>query len=202
MKDFGDTSGSDVERDSSSREEKSPKKVVHFADSKGLALTSTYFFATENYHCSNDRAVKSNGVCLKRQKGSTCANGKCVTKFLNFRTSPSTASLHGELEKHNVCLEQMAFCDSGVCGRIQVRNLSFEKKVFVRYTFNSWLTYEDEYASYVAGSSTGFMDAFAFRIKFSPDGSKKKMELAVCYKVRDGEFWDNNYGDNYRLIYM
>lgn len=207
MKDYGDFNALNVKHDSLSCEQESPKKSVHFADSKGLALTSTHFFPKEKLCCPDEWEVGlSEHARLKHMKVKRSMNGKCArTEILNFRAPASEKCLLEALEKQKVCLEQIMFFDFGIWGRIRVRNLAFEKKVFIRHTFNSWLTYEDQVASYIPGSSTGLTDTFGFRIKFLQDGDGKydvkKMEFAISYKVGENEFWDNNYGDNYRVVY-
>ena len=216
MKEIGDLDENNVNpgRDSSSCKIKSPKRTVHFADTIGLSLSSTHFFPAEGASKSPKyRTVKETNEARFKYETALEENehGECAMKFLNFKSFQSNKSLQKLIEKQNVRLQQIMPCDSGISGtmpcysgisgRILVRNLAFEKEVFVRYTVDSWLTYEEEHAHFIRGSSTAFADAFEFCIRLNQELGRKKMELAICYRVGENEFWDNNHGDNYRLMF-
>lgn len=172
------------------------KKSVHFADAKGLALTSTFFFAKDDFSPQDYRS-KIIAYCNYNRT----AIGQCA-KLLNFKSPVPRAHFVERLCKDNVCLEKTYCNRSGIYGRIQVKNLAYEKAVCVRYTADSWRTFHDQKANYIPGSSTGGADTFFFHIKPPQAQHDMKVELAIRYKVDGGEFWDNNYGDNYRLVYL
>ena len=185
----------EFEGDSGGVEQLSPRKTVRFADSLGHELTSTYFFPNE----IRVESASLQSLPLGLQ------NGKPATKILNFRPARDESELVKEVEESKVCLEEFACRDSNVWGKIRVWNVAFEKNVTVRYTIDSWKTYKETAASYDYGSITGRTDTFAFHISFpqSNDGGDKtkRLDFAVCYEVDEREFWDNNHGDNYRVVY-
>jgi len=53
------------------------------------------------------------------------------------------------LEENSVSLENVLLNGFQINGTIKVKNISFEKKVFLRCSFNKWQDYEDYEASYV-----------------------------------------------------
>eukprot|EP01134_Creolimax_fragrantissima_P002573 CFRG2573T1 len=99
-------------------------------------------------------------------------------------------------------------------GTIAVRNFSFEKRVFVKHTWNSWETVTETNARYVwsrgsiheSMSSVG-VDMFAFTVPVSVDDlSEKGRELefiaghTYSNKGQKTTVWDNNGGENYRAV--
>ena len=86
-----------------------------------------------------------------------------------------------------------------ITGSIRVKNLHYEKEVFVRWTVDNWVTYVDTSAEHHAHSEDGESDDFSFGLVTTED-SKINVQLAVCYRTPNGEeFWDNNSGENFTL---
>jgi len=90
---------------------------------------------------------------------------------------------------------------------IQVRNIAFEKKVYVHLTFNNWETVEVREAKYRFseksnhnGNSDPNIDKFILKIDTDCDGeSVCHIQFAIQYLVDQQEYWDNNNGNNYSL---
>lgn len=100
----------------------------------------------------------------------------------------------------NVCLENIMCENFVVTGLIRVTNLSFIKKVTARYTLDSWATYQDVWADYMSTCSDGKTDKFSFRIALPYDlEANRHMQFAICYRVLNHEFWDNNNRINYHV---
>ncbi|KAJ3095537.1 hypothetical protein HDU97_006813, partial [Phlyctochytrium planicorne] len=100
--------------------------------------------------------------------------------------------------------------DTSLCGTILVRNLGFEKDVFVRMTADEWRSNKDVKATWggtvVPGGDSG-IERFTFRVGVDgvvngrgKDGEEVKVEMAVGCRMAGGEFWDNNRGMNHSLI--
>lgn len=195
-KDLGERQVPDL-KNASASSEKPRSKSVHFADTKGLALTSIAFFAKDNHSPTGSR--KKMFTYLKDNKH---RDAGLPAKLLNFKSSLSYEEVSVCLGWQNVCLEKIVCNSFGIYGRIQVRNLAFEKEVCVRYTFDAWQTFRDHNANHIPGSSSAKTDTFFFHLRPPQTTAARKMEFAICYKVCDDEFWDNNYGDNYRLVYF
>lgn len=95
-----------------------------------------------------------------------------------------------------------------IVGRVLVKNIFFDKKVLIKYTWNSWRTSQDIECVYVSdgdGVLPGTnMDIFNFIIDdVNKQDSKAKLEFCLHYITRNDherqEFWDNNDGKNYKV---
>lgn len=205
--DFGSPSWSfpGKEQLRTARVETKQKKTVHFADTKGLNLTSTFFFLRDNHRPlpENRRKIFANFYQSNDDGDSNRTVKGQQAKLLNFKSPVPNASQQECLERNYVCLEKTLCNRSGIYGRVKVKNLALEKEVCIRYSWDSWKNFEDTQANYIAGSSTVETDTFFFHVT-PPAGTteNRKVEFAICYKVNEGFYWDNNFGDNYRLVYF
>jgi protein phosphatase 1 regulatory subunit 3A/B/C/D/E len=179
-----------------------PRKSVHFADTKGLALVSTFFFTAEKTSLETVREREQFGRITKAFRKLRQAKGERVNRLLNYKSPVPTREFEENIQKNNVCLEKTYCNRNGVYGRIQVKNIAYEKDVTVRSTFDSWATWEDQTANYIPGASVGDSDTFFFHIAPPVSTAEQRMEFAICYRVNGKTFWDNNFGDNYRLLYL
>lgn len=160
-------------------------KRVHFADSMGLALVSIVYLP---------QPPPRTKLLWQRR-----CNGK--VRPLNFIPPGERRDFHERLNSLNVSLEKIVLRNSGVFGTVKVLNLAYEKRITVRYTIDGWSSYRDVVGNYAPDSHTGFTDTFSFEIALPTTLTKDcKLEFAVCYKVLGVEFWDNNSGDNYRVM--
>ncbi len=104
---------------------------------------------------------------------------------------------------------------------IKVKNLSYDKRIFARLTFNNWKKYNDLEAIYVKSESSKSSsvtiphysyDYFAFCI-IIPEKSNAvtdskhsaieectlRIEFALCYEESNNTHWDNNFNENYKF---
>jgi protein phosphatase 1 regulatory subunit 3A/B/C/D/E len=173
-------------------------KSVTFADSKGLALTSTFFFIKENLSPPVTRRT-SIGTRLKDNKQRN--DPEQPAQLLNFTSNISYEELFVKVNNTNVCLEKIVCYTFGIYGRICVKNMAYEKCVAVRYSFDAWQSCQEEIARYIPGASTDNVDSFFFHMQPPKTNTDRKMEFAIRYRVCGKDYWDNNFGDNYRLVY-
>ena len=103
-------------------------------------------------------------------------------------------------------------------GTVHVRNINYEKQVAARYTLDDWETTSEIHACYTnplpAGAARRGMpinrrnsawDKFSFIIplmlRAPSDDPPRTLLLAVRFTVPGkGEWWDNNGGDNFRIV--
>lgn len=173
-------------------------KSVTFADAKGLALTSTFFFTTDN---PSPSVTRRRSVCTSIKDAKRQSELGQPARLLNFTLNLSYKDNLNKVETTNVCLESIVCYTFGIYGRIHVKNIGYEKCVSVRYTFDAWQSSNEETAKYIYGASTKTTDTFFFHIRPPKTTTDRKMEFAIRYRVCGKEFWDNNFGDNYRLVY-
>ncbi|EPQ32384.1 uncharacterized protein PFL1_00580 [Pseudozyma flocculosa PF-1] len=127
--------------------------------------------------------------------------------LLRLPNFPSSARLSVD---RDIFLERVYLSDDlrSVKGTVQVRNLSFEKWVAVRFTLDHWATVSEVSAEYSESIKDGDADRFVFSIKLNellnwPRGAglqdTKTMFVCLRYTVNGREIWDNNDGANYQL---
>lgn len=110
--------------------------------------------------------------------------------------------LRNRLKAQQVCLETCSVQDRLLSGTVQVRNLSFDKSVSVRITFDSWCSFQDVpclYLNNIYGCPD--IDTFSFSVSvpelLQPSDT---VEFCIQYQTQDHTFWDNNQGNNYGLV--
>lgn len=88
-------------------------------------------------------------------------------------------------------------------GTVLVKNVSYRKKVTVRYTLTNWKTFTDIESFYIDSISADW-DRFAFVIRIDPvlftSRDSVSMSLAVRYETVNITCWDNNFGYNHCFI--
>ncbi|CAD6621986.1 AMM_1a_G0014850.mRNA.1.CDS.1 [Saccharomyces cerevisiae] len=127
---------------------------------------------------------------------------------------PNSSSFNNIPNSHNgndcngVAKGYNAGCTRLIAGRILVKNIFYDKRVVVRYTWDSWRTTHEVECVYISdgdGILPGTnMDIFHFIIddasKVDPRG---KLEFCIHYSTRNDyereEYWDNNNGNNYKV---
>ncbi|WP_299894864.1 carbohydrate-binding protein [uncultured Aquimarina sp.] len=91
---------------------------------------------------------------------------------------------------------------------VDVRNLAPDKEVGVVYTSDNWQTQEYLPLTYRQFWSNGPLFTVQSPNNFgierwqgyaALDPSINEVEYAVVYKVNGNEYWDNNYGNNYKV---
>lgn len=121
-------------------------------------------------------------------------------RLLNFPTDGGLAR-----REDNISLEGVFLSDDrkNLRGTIRVKNLSFEKRVVVRYTHDWWQTTNEVTATYKESLHNNF-DRFQFNVKLADMMAKiedKTLFLALRYSVNGTEHWDNNQGSNYQVSF-
>lgn len=103
-----------------------------------------------------------------------------------------------------VLLECLYTKNSTAYGTIRVHNISFEKRVFIRLTYDEWKTSHDIEARHSMNYSHDNTDTFTFEISLSKiiDDiiiEPKRILFAICLQTMSNIFWDNNQEWNYVL---
>ena len=173
------------------------KKTVSFADENGLALSQVKIFSES----PNSPPIFRKGFITSLTRGATAAVTEQPPLTLKFAQPVSDYSRFREkLEKFNISLENVILKDYSLQGTIKVKNIAFEKRVFVRCTFDSWLSHMDIDATFVNMKNKGHtaLDTFSFQISVPPTvDPKRTIQFVICYEVDGKEFWDNNNEQNY-----
>lgn len=201
------SAGSELSGDPAWLRTKKKKKSVVFADSRGLALTAVHVFSEADdlvptelqFHLTE---VEDAAAGLHLGDG-TDAPDPGSGLVLDF-TPPAAdyLDLRNRLKAQQVCLETCSVQDHLLSGTVQVQNLSFDKSVSIRITFDSWRSFQDApclYLNNIYGRPD--TDTFSFSVPI-PEVLQPAdtVEFCIQYQTRDQTFWDNNRGNNYRLV--
>lgn len=173
-------------------------KQVTFADHRGLPLTKVKVFSEFNDPIDIPLSIQA---MLSTALSLTPKEDKLVLDF----TQPSSDYLRfrESLEKNYVCLEHCVLKEKAFAGTIKVKNVSFEKSVKLRVTFDTWKSYTDVNCEYIKDTyPSSYSDTFSFQV-FMPNELKlhERVEFAICYEVGGSEYWDSNHGNNYRIVW-
>ncbi|XP_030623061.1 protein phosphatase 1 regulatory subunit 3B [Chanos chanos] len=174
------------------------KKQVTFADHKGLALTMVKMYSEFDdlidIPLNIQELFKSSLTLLEEESKLTLNFAQPSADYLLFRQ---------RLESDKVCLEHCMLKDKAMTGTVKVKNLSFEKSVKVRVTFDTWKSYTDVECQYVKDTYMGSdRDTFSFEVNLPEQvPPHERIEFAVCYEANGVTHWDSNQGQNYRIIH-
>ena len=190
--------------------------VPPLAAFKGLSLDDDdkrWLFDQHDQSPQLPSLLLSVGPMLKTPVLSTKPN----LRVLFCQPSSDPSIFLDRIRSHKICLENCLV--TGPAGPsnlftitclIRVLNIGFEKSVALRFTTNEWLTYTDVIANYIPNSCDGFSDKFTvtFYVAVNSNGHQTMMPgqrllFALKYLANGSqEFWDNNMGLNYALIYQ
>ncbi|NWI86959.1 PPR3D phosphatase, partial [Pitta sordida] len=178
---------------------------VRFADALGLELTEVKVFQTGEdpsipLHVLSRLSINSD---LWHSNSNLEFTMQCLVP--DFQQPADCMDFSSRLQEQQVCLERVTSSDLGLSGTIQVRNVAFEKRVSVRYTFNQWQSLHEVCArwhrSIPEGNGQEQVDVFTFFLPVPPFLLQlcSLVQFAARYQVNGQEYWDNNRGKNYTL---
>lgn len=183
---------------------KRTKKSVTFADNKGLVLATVRVMTEPSDQPPNLRPEVLSSLC---KDDAADVTGRPPLELRFKQPASDYMAFRNKVDQNCVCLENVIIKDYDIIGTIKVKNIAFEKKVFVRCTFDGWFTSEDIPGNYVATSKGSSMsrknvyDTFTFKISVSPKMEcTQKVEFCVCYDVSGNQYWDNKDGKNYQIV--
>ncbi|XP_070761178.1 protein phosphatase 1 regulatory subunit 3C-B-like [Enoplosus armatus] len=182
------------------------KRVV-FADSRGLSLTAVRVFSDEEEQSDLDLLPSLQGLGSMTEDGYSCTVSTCCpgTRLkLGFpQPSADFQAFRAKLAESMVILENCGVTEQALQGTVRVRNISFQKDVRVRVTFDSWQSFRDEPCTYLQKRFGGPQtDIFEFDISIPKVlDAKRKIEFCLSYLPggQSEPFWDNNNGQNYSI---
>ncbi|KAL3982669.1 putative phosphatase regulatory subunit family protein [Acanthocheilonema viteae] len=184
-------------------------KSVRFADDCGKELT-TVRVMTE----PSDYPPTISASVIRRLLGKTDEDEKSGQTSASWVTSfkqPASeyVKFRETLERGFVALENVVLKNE-IChmiGTVKVKNITFEKKVFIRFTSDGWKSFLDRIATYQPSSSKIY-DTFSFDIELPTNGGdpNARIEFCICYETgssqgdaKQQQYWDSNNGQNYVL---
>ena len=102
-----------------------------------------------------------------------------------------------------VAAKRLSYQYSGYSYRVDavLQNYAYHKNVFVRYTTDGWKTFTDQPMSYAETNRDGTETWSASLNVNSSTLSQGSFKYAICYRVNGGEYWANNFGEDYNNYY-
>ncbi|CAF1042015.1 unnamed protein product [Adineta ricciae] len=104
--------------------------------------------------------------------------------------------------EEQVALEDMFTRGTTVYGTVRVNNIAFDKRVSVRFTIDRWRTYSIINALHSIHHADTNTDCLQFKLHIPKEELQSpptRLSFAICYRINQREFWDNNFGENYNL---
>lgn len=174
------------------------KKRVTFADHKGLSLTKVKVFSEFSDPIDiplNIQEMLSSALTLSAEEN----------KLLLDFTQPSSDYLlfRQNLDRNCVSLEHCVLKEKAFAGTVKVKNVSFEKSVKLRVTFDAWKNHTDVSCEYIKDTyPSSYSDTFSFEVPLPAELlPHQRVEFAVRYQVDGCEYWDSNQGKNYSIVW-
>lgn len=168
---------------------------VSFADAVGLDLTSIRIM-TEGR--DTPPYLES---CFEFEELSISKQPEPVLTALFSQPVSNYTDFLKQLTHNAVSLESIDATQKALTGMIKVSNLGYQKSVIIRYTTDGWKSHEELTCYYVnpvySSGTQSVHDTFAFQIEV--DKTWTSFEFCICYSCAGSVFWDNNYGQNYKL---
>lgn len=182
------------------------KRVV-FADSRGLSLTAVRVFSDKEEQSDLDLLPSLQSLGSMTEDGYSCTVSTCCpgTQLkLGFpQPSANFQAFRAKLAESMVILENCSISEKALRGTVRVGNVSYQKDVRVRITFDSWQSYRDVPCTYLQKRFGGPQtDIFEFDITIPKVlDAKRKIEFCLSYLPggHSEPFWDNNDGQNYSI---
>lgn len=163
------------------------RKRVQFADTLGLSLADVKHFNT------TDEPLVPHAVLTRHRSfqpaPQTHAQPVLVPCF------PEPADAQQKVHEQRVALEKVQVTPFELRGQVLASTEDERAAVFVRFTFNDWLSHVDAPALRVSDGR------YTFSVLVPPLWSASAVHFALVLRSASGEFWDNNRGLNYSLRY-
>ncbi|XP_053501567.1 protein phosphatase 1 regulatory subunit 3C-B-like [Ictalurus furcatus] len=176
------------------------KKRVVFADDKGLALTAVWIFNSDPP--ISDEEELSSPV---KQKTDLSVQSKKPRLRLGFpQPSADLPSFLEKLAKTLVHLESCSLVYGSLFGKVRVCNISPEKAVHIRITYDSWRSHHDIPCTPIQqNNENSDTELFFFNVPVpSCPNIQDRLEFCVSFRPGSGNtlWWDSNDGRNYQIL--
>lgn len=183
---------------------------VFLAKDSSSAMFDCYSSDTEEETSSEDETFfrlkassspKRQSSDWKVQTRKDGGNGKPYLKLHNFKT-PNMLRSTDKIKLIELKIDSINSFE--LFGVIHVENVSFEKKVEIKYSVDNWKSNFINFANYHR-SIDNKVDEFQFKINFknlikSKDyNDNNLLQICLIYCVNNETYYDNNFNENYQL---
>lgn len=128
--------------------------------------------------------------------------GLCDGMYLRDGLYVSAETFHSYLVKYSTATYANFYVEA------DVKNLAYSKEVKVVYSTDNWqtsnsvpLSFIQHYAvsDFVVIPNPNIFNNEKWSVYLNLPGNARYVDYAISYKVNGTEYWDNNYGKNYRI---
>ncbi|KAG7216635.1 hypothetical protein INR49_023344 [Caranx melampygus] len=157
------------------------KKRVVFADAKGLALTAVRLFIPEPTSTPPTLLMKPSPAKLQGQQSPFNSLQRYKLRLAFPQPILDFKAFLARLREMNVQLESCSISDRTLSGKVCVSNISIEKAVHIRVTFDSWRSHRDIPCTFLQQQRSGGSDigVYAFELSLPQNiDPKERIEFA------------------------
>lgn len=166
----------------------------------------------------DNKAIKEKQKSSKNGKKAVCFNPICLERVCLFLEAQSPCQLKEAHDKHllnppfrmiyshwpaskTLILDKKHFSitsdNSHIYGKVMVPNLTLDKSVLIRYTFDSWATINDVDATFFSPyfKNTDYdIYEFTMNLQLADRGEiRGKLEFTIRFTIGSIDYWDDNY---------
>lgn len=181
------------------------KKRVSFADAKGLALTAVRLFIPEAPTSFNSPLPL---MVMRRFQSKQETVPDVKKQPYKLRLAFKQPSLDFKLfmsrqKEVGLQLESCSVTEYCLRGRVRVSQVGFDQTVLVRMSFDSWRSHHDIPCTFLHKQRLGAMDTDVYAFELSLPMNLDPIhgiEFGVSSRTDEGALWDDNRGQNYRVM--
>ncbi|KAH8427360.1 protein phosphatase regulator GAC1 [Aspergillus melleus] len=171
--------------------------IRHFLQLDKPQAVSTGTSPVEDFEAQREFPFKKEGS----------SDGSSLEWRLHLSNFPKDTATRSQ---QRVRLERLSLSSdkNTLVGVVAAANLTFEKHVASRFTFDQWNTVSEVHAEYDQGLNRnqkydGF-DRFTFNIKLNDQANLERKTMFICirYSVKGCEYWDNNHSRNFQVNFL
>lgn len=180
------------------------KKRVVFADAKGLALTAVRLFIPEHSNPSPTLLMKPAPAKLQGQQLMSNKQQRYKMRLGFPKPTLDLKAFLARLRETGVQLGSCNISEHFLSGKVCISDVSTEKTVHMRVTFDSWRSHHDIPCTFLQQQRCGSsdLDVYSFDLSLPKNiDPKERVEFCVYFKPGPGAtpHWDDNRGLNYRV---
>lgn len=181
---------------------------------KGLLSTKTLSFAhliEKVCHFSQSRPANSleTDILFVKDCGDTSLPSVSSSFLIPNKWAIKSQSLQRSSKSSIVVLDSLRLLQSkSLRISVLVKNITYEKRVSVRYTMDEWATFKDGNASFQSPMdhmASSAYDRFILTIDLNKEElgleNNAKMEFSIRYEAEGSVYWANNEEENYKVCF-
>ncbi|KRZ19329.1 Protein phosphatase 1 regulatory subunit 3C [Trichinella zimbabwensis] len=181
-------------------------KKVSFLDEFGFQIAKVFVvpsFDEQEQSADDEKQLDEESSAILDPFFNTQLPKRKSSWMFNFQQPMhNVGKLIKRLQYQKVALESVTLRNDiqRLYGTVKVKRSCTDVQVFLRCTFNNWLTFKD-HSAVLLNRGSDMIDTYFFDFKIPPnDINYKQIQFCVGCKLLDQQFWDDNDQRYYKLI--